>query len=94
MIDLDLIYKNLLLNVRYRAPKKTGNLSETVGGENKDGVRKVWVGGARAPYMKFTNEKWVSPRWHGKKNPNERWFQNAVEEELKNTGIIPIYTRD
>lgn len=30
-----------------------------------------------APYMPYTNEKWVSPRWNGKKNPNEKWFDNA-----------------
>ena len=29
--------------------------------------------------MPYTNEPWVSPKWHGKKNPNEAWFQDAVE---------------
>lgn len=24
-----------------------------------------------APYAVYTNEPWVSPRWHGKKNPNK-----------------------
>jgi hypothetical protein len=32
-----------------------------------------------APYMPYTNEAWVAERWHGKKNPNEGWFQRAAE---------------
>lgn len=32
-----------------------------------------------APYMPYTNEPWISPKWRGKKNPNEGWWQNAVE---------------
>ena len=32
-----------------------------------------------APYMPFTNEKWISPKWNGRKNPNEGWFEKAVQ---------------
>lgn len=32
-----------------------------------------------APYMPYTNEPWTSPKWGRKKNPNEGWFQEAVE---------------
>lgn len=32
-----------------------------------------------APYMPFTNEKWVSPKWNGKVNPNENWWNEATE---------------
>ena len=28
--------------------------------------------------MPFTNEEWISPRWNGKKNPNEHWWNNIV----------------
>ena len=31
-----------------------------------------------APYMPFTNEPWISPKWRGAKNPNEGWFPRAV----------------
>lgn len=27
-----------------------------------------------APYMPYTNEPWVSPKWHGRRNPNQYWF--------------------
>ena len=31
-----------------------------------------------APYMPYTNEKWVSPKWKGAKNPNENWWENMA----------------
>lgn len=34
---------------------------------------------AIAPYMPYTNEPWLSPRWNGRKNPNEHWWQDTVE---------------
>lgn len=33
-----------------------------------------------APYMVYTNEKWISPKWNGRKNPNEQWWNNVIEE--------------
>jgi hypothetical protein len=30
-------------------------------------------------YMPYTNEKWISPRWNGRQNPNERWFELNAE---------------
>ena len=29
--------------------------------------------------MPFTNEVWKSPKWNGKKNPNQGWWNNAME---------------
>lgn len=36
-------------------------------------------------YMTYTNEPWISPKWNGKKNPNESWWNNAfmlIAQEL------------
>lgn len=30
-------------------------------------------------YMPYTNEKWISPRWKGAINPNEKWFEESLE---------------
>lgn len=30
------------------------------------------------PYVVYTNEKWISPKWKGAKNPNENWFDNVA----------------
>lgn len=35
-----------------------------------------------APYVPYTNEKWISPKWRGKKNPNENWWNEAIEKVI------------
>lgn len=68
--------------LRLYAPKDTGNLAfnaikyEFIGND----TCKIYVDESIAPYMPFTNEPWESPRWNGKKNPNEKWFDNATEK--------------
>ena len=32
-----------------------------------------------APYLPYTNEEWISPRWKGHKNPNQGWFERAAD---------------
>ena len=68
--------------MRERSPVDTGNL-------RNNGIRieqtaenefTISIGGAYAPYAVYTNEKWMSPRWRGRKNPNEHWIDNAVED--------------
>ena len=31
-----------------------------------------------APYVVYTNERWVSSKWKGHKNPNEGWVQKGA----------------
>ena len=67
--------------IREIAPKDTGNLAynairlEFVSTKEA----RIYVDEAIAPYMPYTNEPWLSPRWNGKKNPNEGWFDRASE---------------
>ena len=44
----------------------------------------VFVDQKIAPYVPYTNEPWISPRWHGKKNPNEGWWQRHVQRFAQN----------
>lgn len=61
------------------APKDTGNLAyNAIKYEFIGKTCKIYVDEAIAPYMPFTNEPWISPKWNGKKNPNEKWFDDAV----------------
>jgi hypothetical protein len=30
-------------------------------------------------YMPYTNEPWISPKWKGAVNPNEKWFDETAE---------------
>lgn len=72
------------------APRDTGNLAF-------DSIRYVFTSPTRAvvyvdtkiaPYVPYTNEPWISPRWKGKKNPNEKWFERGVEDALRMTNRI------
>lgn len=67
--------------LRELSPKKTGNLAYNAiqfRFVNED-TCEIYVNEDIAPYMPYTNEPWTSPKWGGKKNPNEKWFDKAVE---------------
>lgn len=73
--------------VRDRAPIHTGNLRyNAIRHESlNDDTFVIYVDyydaktkNGIAWYMPYTNEKWVSKKWHGKKNPNEGWWQDAA----------------
>ena len=40
---------------------------------------RVWMDEEEVPYVIYTDEPWTAPRWHGKKNPNEGWWDKAVK---------------
>jgi hypothetical protein len=65
----------------YIAPYRTGNLANNalkIEFPSKN-VCYIYVDESVAPYMPYTTKPWISPRWHGKKNPNEGWWQRAGE---------------
>ncbi len=70
--------------MRTASPRDTGNLAdraitiEFIG----DNTCEIYVDDAIAPYVPYTNEEWISPRWNGKKNPNQGWIDNAFENIL------------
>lgn len=98
-IELALI--DALQRGRDLIPKDTGNMAYNatllarvgnnqweiyVSGDGKNGI---------APYTPFTTEPWISPRWHGKRNPNEGWWQrfaNFIAIEVAKTlgGTVEI----
>jgi hypothetical protein len=39
----------------------------------------IYVDESIAPYMPYTTRPWVAPKWKGRKNPNEGWWQAAGE---------------
>lgn len=63
----------------------TGNMRNSASKVLKTSEREVqiFVDAANAPYVVYTNEPWTSQRWHGKKNPNEKWFDNATLQVAK-----------
>lgn len=67
-----------------KAPKDTGNLAHNALRIEYVTPNKcrIYIDQNIAPYMPYTNEKWISPKWNGKKNPNEGWWQGAVIEAV------------
>lgn len=67
------------------APRKTGNLEDNAMRLEmySPQVAVIYVDEAIAPYMPYTNEPWISPRWKGKKNPNEEWWNYDCEITIK-----------
>ena len=68
--------------LRKVAPRDTGNLAENAIRYEfeDDNTARIYVDQTIAPYMVYTNEPWLSPKWHGKKNPNENWFETAAAD--------------
>lgn len=67
--------------LRGLAPYDTGNLAMNaikIEYPSPD-VCVIYVDESIAPYMPYTTRPWISPRWNGKKNPNEGWWQTAGE---------------
>ena len=67
---------------RHLVPYDTGNmaLQATKVEKVSENEVKIFVDSAVAPYVVYTNEPWISPRWRGKENPNEKWFERATEK--------------
>lgn len=76
-------FKKLVPNpaTRYKTGGSTGNmaLNATKIEFPSPDVCLIYVDESIAPYVPYTNEPWGASRWHGKKNPNEGWFQRAAE---------------
>lgn len=65
-------------------PYDTGNMAlNALRYEITDDMIDIHVNEDIAPYMPYTNEPWISDKWHGKKNPNEGWWQRFAEEFAK-----------
>ena len=84
-IQFERLFFELVEIARKRAPKDTGNLAfNSIKFYRKDkDTYVIYVDEGIAPYMPYTNEKWISPKWKGKKNPNESWWQDTVQKILQ-----------
>ena len=90
MITLRVISREALRMVKARCPVDTRNLID-------HGINLVYksktsseitIGGAKAPYAVYTNEKWVAPRWKGAHNPNENWIDKSVDDIVQRIVIM------
>lgn len=79
--EFESIINGAILKLKKRAPYDTGNLSINSIKFVREGKNKIviYVDEKIAPYMPYTNEPWISPKWNGKKNPNEGWWDNGAK---------------
>ena len=69
-------------------PWDTGNIAtKSMRYDMKDDVFHLYMDLDIAPYVPYTNEPWVSPKWNGKKNPNEMWWQRFVETFMERLAV-------
>ena len=88
--DVLLVAKQFMVFAHIRCPKPPvryarGLLQSTIRMENKSylGMAQVvcYCGNeTNAYYMPYTNERWISPKWKGAKNPNEDWWDEAIHD--------------
>ena len=73
----ELAIKDAVSIARLHIPIDTGNMSlNAFNFEYLGNMRwKISIDEKKAPYVPFVNEKWISPRWGGKQNPNEGFWQ-------------------
>lgn len=79
--QVELAIKDTIAFARYLIPKDTGNLrynSFKIKHKSKN-TWVVYIDEKVAPYAPYVNEKWISPKWHGRQNPNEGFWKEVFE---------------
>lgn len=73
-------------NPKTRYKTSTGNMAFNALKYVVEGdVFRVYIDEQIAPYVWYTIKPWLSPRWHGKRNPNQDWnkiFQDEFAARL------------
>jgi hypothetical protein len=75
----------LVQQLKLFAPIDTGNLMSSIVRVEDLGTpfkHVIYIGGGIVEYAPATNEKWESPKWKGKRNPNQGWVQKAIRNAL------------
>lgn len=52
-----------------------------------NGVFHIYMDFDEAPYTPYTNEPWLSEKWHGKQNPNEGWWNEWCETFMQRLAV-------
>lgn len=74
---------SLFKETQRRTPIDTGNMrynSLKIVFTDGGNVCHIYIDEEIAPYVFYTNEPWISPKWHGKKNPNEGWWDKCADK--------------
>lgn len=79
--QIELAIKDAVSVARLHIPIDTGNMSlNAFRFEPLGNMRwKIYIDEKKAPYAPYVNEKWISPKWNGKQNPNEGFWEGVLE---------------
>lgn len=88
------IVRSLLRQIRNATPVDTGNLKASTMSKRIDS--NTWIiyvnagddpyakyERGLAPYVPFVNEPWISSFWRGRQNPNQGYWNRAVEKAIR-----------
>lgn len=62
--------------IRANAPVRSGRLKTSIQSITTQDGYEISV---NVDYMVYTEERWISPRWNGRENPNLYWLRRTVE---------------
>ena len=94
----DRVFLEAVDQLRKVAPVDTGNLRDSIKykwisenefeiyvnvGDTNAFLEKQYYEKGQAPYMPFVNEEWISPKWKGRKNPNQDWWNTTIEDVIQ-----------
>lgn len=79
---------NFIPNPETRGKTSTGNMAFNslrayVGSQGGNLCVYIEMNENIAPYVVYTDKPWISPKWGGKKNPNEGWWERFLEELMR-----------
>ncbi len=77
--EAELKYLKMLVLTEFleNCPVDTGELLNSISIEDTEGGFNLTID---APHTVYTEEAWISPKWNGKTNPNEKWiFQSFLD---------------
>lgn len=69
----------VLTEFTQRCPYDTGELLNSISLEETGNGFNLTID---APHTVYTEEEWISPRWGGKTNPNEKWIFTSFLESF------------
>lgn len=87
--DVSIASQAAFIIIQGKTPIKTGNLRyNAVKYNEEENKAEIYVEETIAPYMPYTNEVWISPRWRGRQNPNLYWWNKSVDLAIQAMAII------
>lgn len=75
-------------NPKTRGKTSTGNMAfNALRCDIKGNLVDIHIDKKIAPYCYYTDEPWISPKWKGKKNPHEGWWDKFCQEFCRRLAI-------